>query len=301
MFPIGDNDISCLTETATGAAPLPDQLKINFENRFGVHIHNGYGMTESSLMLTRSAFDFPPPLGSVGLPIPYASVITAEVKGNRLIRECGTNETGVILARGPSCFQGDLSPADDADAWVDKHWFNTGDLGYKDEQGYLFLTGRSRDLIIRGGHNIDPAIIEEPLTQHPAIAQVVAIGQPDPYAGEIPIAYVTLISGQSVDPDELLLYCQKMIGEPAAVPKRVEVITERPLTAVAKIYKPALRQRAAEFALTTSLSAAGIEASVTAWIDLQRGLLARIELDCAEQQSQAEAVLQNYPLIIEFE
>ncbi len=157
-----------------------------------------------------------------------------------------------------------------------------------------------KDLIIRSGHNIDPAIIEEPLSKHPAVAQAVAIGQPDLYAGEITIAYVTLKAGHSAEPEDLMEYCRKSISERAAVPKRIELIKEFPLTTVAKIYKPELRERATEYALTATLTEAGIEASVSARIDLQRGMLARIMLARPEEQALAEPLLQNYPLIIEF-
>jgi len=298
--PVGNNDISSLEEIPCGAAPLPIQLKENFAQRFSVTVINGYGMTESSLALSRAAPDFPPPPGSVGLRLPYMKTITAIVDGDQLVRKCKTHETGVVLTQGPNLFSGYLDPKDNEGAWVDQCWFNTGDLAYQDEQGYFFLTGRIKDLIIRGGHNIDPAFIEEPLGSHPAVSQAVAVGQPDPYAGEVPVAYVTLKTGMDVDVNELMEHCRNTIAERAAVPKRIEVIEHLPLTAVAKIYRPALRQRATEFALRSTLNEAGVEASVITRYDRKIGLVAEVTLLQADQLQQAETLLQGFPLGIEF-
>jgi len=298
--PVGDCDISSLKEVTVGAAPLSDQLKKNFAERFSIQVLNGYGMTESSLVLTRASPDYPPPLGSVGLRIPYLDLIAAELQGTRIIRQCKTNETGSILFRGPNLFAGYLNPDDGKSAWIEDGWFNTGDLGYLDENGYLFLTGRISDLIIRGGHNISPALIEAPLSTHPAVSQVVAIGQPDPYVGEIPVAYVTLKAGCNSTPDDLLEYCRETISERAAIPKRIEVIESIPLTAVAKIFKPALRERATEFALAATLEEANIEANVRACTDKHRGLVATVTVNRKKQGIEAAKLLQNYSLIIKY-
>ena len=143
-------------------------------------------------------------------------------------------------------------------------------------------------------------MLEEPLNDHPAIAQVVAIGQPDPYAGEIPVVYLTVESGQNVSTEQLMDYCRKNISERAAVPKRIEIIDEIPLTAVAKFYRPALRIRATDFALSSSLIGAGIQALINTKCDQQHGLVATITLANSKQRAQAETLLQGYPLIIEF-
>ena len=299
--PAGENDISCLKEVSSGGAPLPYQLKRNFEEHFNVRVFNGYGMTESSLMLAKASPLYTPPKGSVGMRIPYIRIITALVEGDRLIHLCKANETGVILCQGPNIFSGYLDPKDNEGTRINYYWFNTGDLGHFDEHGHLFITGRAKDLIIRGGHNIDPALIEEPLNDHPAVAQVVAVGQPDPYAGEIPVAFVTLEPGQTIKVEELLEYCNNNISERAAIPKRIEFIEEMPLTAVAKFYKPELRQRATDFAISASLDEAGIAASVETKLDQQSGLATRVSLADTRQRKQAESLLQGYPLSIEFD
>ena len=299
-IPVGDHDISSLEEIVSGAAPLPDQLKVNFEKRFDCWVRNGYGMTESSCVLSHSQRDTPVPMGSCGLRVPYAERIVAHVDGNRLVKICDANEAGVVLSRGPNIFAGYLEQEDNDKAWVDG-WFNTGDMGYEDENGFLFLTGRAKDLIIRGGHNIDPVLIEEPLLAHPDVSAAVAVGMPDPHAGELPMAFVVATPGHNIDVDALLAYCAEDISERAAVPKRIQVIDEIPLTAVAKIFKPKLREMACEYALNDLLENADIEAGVSASTDQLKGLQAQISLAKAEQQSQAQDLLQSFPVQIQFQ
>lgn len=120
---------------------------------------------------------------------------------------------------------------------------NTGDLGRQDAQGYFYLTGRKKELIIRGGHNIDPASIEEPLHRHPAVQLAAAVGRPDVHAGELPVAYVQLKPGAGATEDELLSFAREQIGERAAIPKAIRLVAALPLTSVGKIFKPELRQR----------------------------------------------------------
>jgi fatty-acyl-CoA synthase len=121
-------------------------------------------------------------------------------------------------------------------------WLITGDLGTIDATGQIFITGRAKDLIIRSGHNIDPALIEECLMQHPAVADAGAVGMPDTHAGEVPVAYVTLRQGAFVTEAALLAFAKAAINEPPALPRRLFVLEQLPMTAVGKIDKPALRQ-----------------------------------------------------------
>jgi fatty-acyl-CoA synthase len=299
-IPADDCDISCLEQIATGAAPLSLGLKRIFEKQFDVQIMCGYGMTESSMILSRCASSIQPPERSVGLRVPYVDLMIGEVKGQQLQRECAAGETGVVLARGPNMFQGYLDPRDDEGTLVDGEWFNTGDAGYIDEQGYLYLTGRIKDLIIRGGHNIDPQMIEDVLCSHPEVSDAIAIGQPDPYAGEIPVVFVKLEPGKKTGPEVLLKFCLENISERAAIPKRVEFIDEVPLTAVAKVFKPELRRRAAEFAIQSTLNEAGIRARVCARQDMELGLTARVQLGEGDK-ADAESLLHDYPVYLEFE
>jgi fatty-acyl-CoA synthase len=147
-------------------------------------------------------------------------------------------------------------------------WLNTGDLGRKDADGYFWLTGRTKELIIRGGHNIDPAIIEDPLYRLPGVQVAAAVGRPDPHAGEIPMAYVQLQEAADLTPEQILDYLKKEIGERAAVPREVAIVEEMPLTPVGKIFKPALRWKAIKQVYQSELEAikhltASIDVAVT--------------------------------------
>ena len=137
----------------------------------------------------------------------------------------GVDEVGTILIRGPNVFWGYLDTRHNSDIWVDiggETWLNTGDLGRQDERGYFWLSGRRKELIIRGGHNIDPKMIEDALLKHPAVAMAAAIGSPDAYAGEVPVAYVQLKSGAAVTGLELVEFAAAHIPERAAVPEAGE-------------------------------------------------------------------------------
>ena len=139
-------------------------------------------------------------------------------------------------------------------------WLDTEDLGYVDADGFVYLTGRAKDLIIRGGHNIDPRVIEEALLRHRAVAAAVAVGSPDPHSGEVPVAYVVPADPGQFDEAELLAWTGAAIGERAARPKRIYPIPAIPLTQVGKHYKPALAADAAARAVAEALADAGLKA-----------------------------------------
>jgi fatty-acyl-CoA synthase len=298
--PKGSNDLSHLKDVGSGAAPLPPQLQEDFRRQFGVRVTNGYGMTETTCLISRALPEQPPPPGSVGVRIPYSEVRIVEIAAGKVVRECGPGTPGMLITRGPHLFQGYLDPEDNAKAWVDGDWFVTGDLAYIDAAGFLYVTGRARELIIRGGHNIDPLLIEEPLSRHPAVAEVAAIGQPDPYAGEVPVAYVRLRStAPGTGEAELLDWCRTRIGEQAAIPKRVEILQAMPVTAAGKIFKPELINRATEHALRHSLQEAGVSATVSARFDPRRGQIAAITAASAQDGDRIGALLRSYPLVLE--
>ena len=172
-------------------------------------------------------------------------------------------EVGTIVLRGPNVFAGYLVRGASgtelrADGKVRDGWLDTGDLGAVDEDGFIALAGRAEDLIIRGGHNIDPATIEDVLLAHPAIEAVAAVGRPDVHAGEVPVAFVVLADGASVEAAELAAWAADRVSERAAAPKHVEIVDEIPHTAVGKPYKPELRRRAAEHAATHALAGTSV-------------------------------------------
>ena len=144
------------------------------------------------------------------------------------------------------------------DGIVRDGWLDTGDLGQVDDGGFVSLTGRAKDLIIRGGHNIDPRVIEDALLAHPAVRAAAAVGRPDRHSGEVPVAYVVPAGPGPFDEAELLAWAGTAIGEPAARPKRIHPMTAIPVTEVGKPFKPALAADAAVRAITEALTAAGL-------------------------------------------
>jgi fatty-acyl-CoA synthase len=199
--------------------------------------------------------DRPVRLGSVGHPLPYSRVRVVQLDGEgRWQRDCAVNEIGVVAMQGPGVFSGYLSDEHNRNAFVEPGWVNSGDLGRLDADGYLWITGRAKDLIIRGAHNIDPMAIEEVFFQHPAVALAAVVGEPDAYAGELPVAFVQLKPGPTVAAEELLAFVAERTPERAAVPVRIYFTDAVPLTAVGKVFKPALRWDAAQRAATRLLA-----------------------------------------------
>lgn len=241
-IPKGDADISSLRYLVCGAAPLSVELFKRFEAHSGMKIIEGYGLTEGTCASCMNPYFGERKIGSIGLRLPYQEMKILNVdEDGKYVREAATDEIGEVCIKGPNVFKGYLEESHNKRIWPLPDWFNTGDLGRQDKDGYFWLTGRRKELIIRGGHNIDPAIIEEPLYKLTDVKMAAAVGSPDPYAGEIPVAYVELKEGATITEKEILEYLSKEVGERAAVPKQVYVIPQIPLTPVGKIFKPALR------------------------------------------------------------
>jgi fatty-acyl-CoA synthase len=229
-------------------------------------------------------------IGSIGFRIPYQEMqVLAEDKDGW--REAGTDEIGCICIRGPNLFPGYLEEEHNKDVWIDGGWFNTGDLGRQDAHGYFWLTGRKKELIIRGGHNIDPLQIEDPLYLLPGVQVAAAVGRPDPHAGEVPLAYVQLQEGSDLTAERILEHLKEQVGERAAVPKEVIILDQVPLTPVGKIFKPALRWDAIRRVYEKELQGLGnivesVEVSVRE--DKVHGSLATLKIKPAAGASRKE-------------
>ena len=202
-------------------------------------------------------------------------------EAGRMKRDCEPDEIGLIVIKGPHVFSGYVVETQNEGVFLGDGWLNTGDLGRIDADGQLWITGRAKDLIIRGGHNIDPAVIEEVLHQHPAVQLAAAVGKPDGYAGELPVAYVQLKEGATEEPEALLEFARERIPERAATPVEVHLVEKIPLTLVGKIFKPELRWDAARRVLTqqlTPLAEKGLEVAVSVGADPVHGTLVTISL-----------------------
>ncbi|WP_133648723.1 acyl-CoA synthetase [Paraburkholderia flava] len=247
-------DLSSLRFAICGAAPLSPELFQRFERASGLKLLEGYGMTEATCVSSINPRDGERPIGSIGLRLPYQEMKIVQLHPQGEIdRECDVDEIGTVVLRGPYVFSGYVKASDNKNVCLADGWLNTGDLGRRDANGYFWLTGRAKDLIIRGGHNIDPAMIEEGLMRHPAVDIAAAVGIPDGHAGELPMAYVTLRAGTHASAEELLTHARSAITERAAIPVQVLVLEAMPLTAVNKIFKPALREMAIAKALTDTV------------------------------------------------
>ncbi|MFG2004351.1 AMP-binding protein [Spirillospora sp. NPDC048911] len=232
-------DISSLRAGAVGAAPLPERVRSGFESDAKVPMLEGYGLTEATCASAATPA-FAPRAGSAGLRLPYQRIkAVRRDAGERPAGDCAPGETGELAISGPAVFPGYLGPdGPDPRGKVVDGWLLTGDLGRVDADGYVYLTGRAKDLIIRGGHNIDPRPVEESLLAHPLVTGAAVVGRPDDHAGELPVAFVT--TSAPIAEDELLSWARAHAPEPAAAPKAVHVVDELPTTSIGKIFKPAL-------------------------------------------------------------
>lgn len=279
QVPSEGHDLSSLKYALCGAAPMPVELIRQFEAKTGLTLIEGYGLTEGTCGSCAN-----PPAGerrpgSIGLRMPYCEVSIKVLNDQgRYLRDAAQNEIGNLCIRGATVFKGYLQTSKNAGIWVDGDWFNTGDLGRVDADGYIWLTGRSKDLIIRGGHNIDPQMIEEALHKHPAVAMAAAVGKPDEKAGELPVVYVQLKPGNQASEAELLEHAAAHIPERAAIPKNAWIVDAIPLTAVGKTFKPALRFDAIARVYQSDLAELHPAIRVEVLSDDQAGQLAHVHV-----------------------
>jgi len=265
-----DADISSLQLPIVGAAPLPSAVREDFARHTGRRLLEGYGLTEATCASTwtRPGEERP---GSVGRVLPGQQIKAVRIGDDGSWADCPPGQAGMLVIGGPAVFAGYVTdpalggPRVSREDIVRDGWLETGDLGSVDADGFVSLAGRAKDLIIRGGHNIDPRTIEEALRRHPAVCDAAAVGRPDRHSGEVPVAYVVPAGSGRFDEAELLAWAGATIGEPAARPKRIYPVSEIPVTAMGKQFKPALSADAAVRAVADALDAAGLpEGRVTA-------------------------------------
>ncbi len=289
-----DADVSTLRGAFSGSAPLPLDLYRRFEAATGVQVIEGYGLTECTCVVSINPALGTKKAGSVGLPLPYSEVRILRGDG----QGCGTDEVGEICVASPGVYPGATytDATKNRDLYADARYLRTGDLGRIDADGYLFITGRAKDLIIRGGHNIDPALIEDALMGIAGVSYAGAVGQPDARAGEMPCAYVELEAGSPLTVRDLAEQVRARIGEPAAMPKHIEIVQTLPKTAVGKIFKPDLRRMAITRVFDAALEAAGQGARVDRVAeDPSRGLVARITRPEGVDAARVAEVLDAFP------
>ncbi|CAD0187227.1 Long-chain-fatty-acid--CoA ligase [Ruegeria sp. THAF57] len=276
-------DISSLVFGACGAAPMPVELFNEFVEKTGVPIVEGYGLTEGAVA---SSLNPTHPdrrrIGSIGLHLPHQDMRCAIFDDrDEFVRWAETDEVGVIMISGPNVFEGYLIDSQNTGIFLEQggqRWFNTGDLARQDADGYFWMTGRKKELIIRGGHNIDPKIIEEAMHAHPGITMAAAVGRPDVKAGELPVLY---FQGDDIPTQELFDFAHQHVPERAAVPKELIRLEELPVTAVGKIHKVTLNMMEVERTIRAEAKAAGHEIETLEVVqDAKRGIVARLRVHC---------------------
>jgi fatty-acyl-CoA synthase len=231
-----------------GGSTIPVDILRGFHNRFNVWLREIWGMSELHGMVTiHPDISLQPVIGSVGRALPWHRIKVVELDAdNHFIRDCAIGERGILIVSGAALASGYVDARFDPAFFVagmpdNARWANTGDLGTMDEKGNVWIFGRSKDVIIRAGHNIDPKLIEDVLMRHSAVQIAAAVGQPDAAKGEMPVAYVQLKRDAAATSEELLAFCREHVQERAALPVQIIITPQIPMTAVGKINKPALR------------------------------------------------------------
>ncbi|BCI82176.1 putative long-chain-fatty-acid-CoA ligase [Mycolicibacterium sp. TY66] len=299
LLPV-DANISSLRMAIVGASALPPAVRSDFESHTGVPLLEGYGLTEATCASARSFPDHPRP-GSAGQRLPYQQLKTVDIDDNGDWHELSAGQIGTLVVGGPTVFPGYVTDRSsdgfvlDGNGKLVDGWLDTGDLAWVDDDGFVHLCGRAKDLIIRGGHNIDPAMIEDALLAHPDVTGAAAVGRPDVHAGEVPVAYVTLRPDAATTPDLLRQWAVEHVAESAAAPKSVIAIDAIPVTAVGKPYKLPLRADAARSAVRDAVADVDGVRGVTADTE-DAATVVTVRVAPGTDRAPVEAILGRYAL-----
>lgn len=295
--PTGENISSLRPYFATGSTAMAPAVQDRIRAITGARTLQTYGLTENTSHVSVDPRDGEIRRGCSGLRVPYTTVRIAQVdEDGRVLSDCARGEIGMVVVRSPGVAAGYMDPAQNRGVFLPDGWLVTGDLGSVDEDGYLRISGRQKDIIIRSGHNIEPGLIEDALLQSPWVAQVAAVGKPDVHAGELPIAYVELHPGAQVSAEELIRYAAERIPERPAVPKEIIFLDKLPLTAVGKPIKHLLQADAARRVFNQALQPVPgpwvLDVANTGGSGLK--LILRLQADTPEARQQAEAILSAF-------
>jgi long-chain acyl-CoA synthetase len=241
--PLEDYDLSTLRYVTSGGAPLASEVAEQFTRRVpSVSIRQGYGLTETAALVSSNPIGREKP-GSVGVPVPGTELRVLDDEG----RELAAGEVGEICVRSPGVMQGYWNSPDTTSEALRDGWLHTGDLGFCDEESYLFIVDRKKDLIIRGGFNVYPRDVEDALLEHPAIEAAAVVGRPDELHGEEVVAFVSPRPGEELTGAELVEWARGRIGG-YKYPREVHIVDAVPLTNVGKIDRKVVRERLAALA-----------------------------------------------------
>jgi long-chain acyl-CoA synthetase len=232
-----DVDLSSVRLAVSGAAALPGQVLGAFRDRFGVTIWEGYGLTETAPALTTTALGDDARPDSIGLVLPGVDVRLVDEHGE----DVDPGDPGEIVVRGPNVFAGYWGKPEETEAAFRDGWFRTGDVAYRDEDGYLHIVDRAKDLVIVSGFNVFPKEVEDVIVSHPSVAECTVVGVPDERTGEAVKAFVVPAAGVSVDAEEILEHCRARLAR-FKWPSEVEIVTELPKHITGKVLRRRLRE-----------------------------------------------------------
>jgi long-chain acyl-CoA synthetase len=235
---ISKYDISSIHTVVSGSAPLPVEIMSRFEQLTGSVILEGYGLTEASPVTHVNPLKTRRKPGSIGIALPSTDARIMDLETGTKEQQVG--QVGELVIKGPQVMKGYWNMPEETAETIRDGWLYTGDIAHMDEDGYVFIVDRKKDMIIASGFNVYPRDIDEVLYEHPKIADAVTIGVPDPYRGETVKAFVVLKPGETLTEDEVIAHCKEKLAS-YKVPRLVEFRNELPKTMVGKVLRKELR------------------------------------------------------------
>ena len=223
----------------SGAAPLPGETLLKFDRKFRFPLLEGYGLSEASPVVSFNPIRGVQKAGSVGLPLPDVEVKIFDDHN----RELPPGQVGEIAVRGPNVMRGYYNHPEETAAVLRDNWLHTGDMGKKDEDGYIFIVDRRKEMLLVRGMNVYPREIEEVLYQFPNVREAAVVPKPDEKRGEVPIAFVSPVAGAKLEPNEILRFCRDRLAD-YKIPREVFIVKALPRTATGKIAKLELKKQA---------------------------------------------------------
>ncbi len=235
----GQRDLSSVRLAVSGAAPLPGEVLDAFREQMGITIWEGYGLTETAPAVTTNALGEQAKPDSIGLVLPGVEVRLVDEHGE----EVEDGDPGEIVVRGPNVFQGYWNRQEESEAAFRDGWLRTGDVAYRDQDGYLFIVDRTKDLVIVSGFNVFPKEVEDAILRHPKVAEVVVIGVPDDRTGEAVKALIVPEGGQSLTEEEVLEHCRETLAR-FKWPRSIQLVESLPKHVTGKVLRRLLRDQA---------------------------------------------------------
>ncbi|WP_238492542.1 long-chain-fatty-acid--CoA ligase [Desulfotruncus alcoholivorax] len=234
---IGSYDLRCLHTCVSGSAPLPNEVKEAFFKLTGVEVVEAYGLSEASPVTHSNPVNGKVKIGSIGLPIPDTDMRVVDINTGE---ECPVKQAGELWVKGPQVMDGYWNRPDETAQVLEDGWLKTGDVVEVDEEGYVYIVSRKKDVIIAGGYNIYPVEVEDVLFTHPKIQEAVVVGIPDAYRGETVKAVIVLKEGETATSEDIIEFCRTKLAA-YKVPRQVEFRRELPKSAVGKVLRRVLR------------------------------------------------------------